>query len=404
MIIVDSHQDLAWNMLTFGRDYTRSAHQTRQLEAQTEIPQRNGDTLLGWPDYQRGRVAVVFSTLFVAPLPARLGEWETQVYADANQANRRYSQQLDAYHRLADSHPDEFRLLQNRQDLDQVLADWKDAPDVDPAPAPKGAGRPGDGRRPSPPEVLEENEVGKDVEFEGQSDRKKGPPVGLLPLMEGAEGVLSPEELEDWWERGVRLIGPAWAGTRFCGGTRMPGPLTKEGFALLEGMAGVGFGLDISHMDEQAVLQALDAYPGTIIASHSNAHALLKGMETNRHLSDRVIQGLLEREGVIGVVPFNRFLLPGWTPADGRELVTLEHVFAHIDYICQMAGSARHVGIGTDFDGGFGLQSAPDGIDTIADLRKLIPLMSSKGYADEDIAAVLGLNWIRILREVLPEG
>ena len=54
MLIVDAHEDLAWNMLSFGRDYTRSALETRQLEKGTDAPKRNGDTLLGWDEYQRG--------------------------------------------------------------------------------------------------------------------------------------------------------------------------------------------------------------------------------------------------------------------------------------------------------------------------------------------------------------
>jgi membrane dipeptidase len=222
--------------------------------------------------------------------------------------------------------------------------------------------------------------------------------------MENAEGIRSVGELELWWQRGVRIIGPAWAGTRFCGGTREPGPLTTEGYHLLEGMAEYGFVLDVSHMDEKAVLQSLDAYPGTMIASHANASVLFKGLDSNRFLSDRVIQGLLERKAVIGVVPYNRFLLPGWKPNEGRQAVTFEHVFAQIDHICQMAGDACHVGIGSDFDGGFGLQSVPTEIDTIADLQKLAPLLAQKGYTEEEIAAIMGQNWLNILHDNSPES
>jgi membrane dipeptidase len=81
----------------------------------------------------------------------------------------------------------------------------------------------------------------------------------------------------------------------------------------------------------------------------------------------------------------------------------LEQIVAQIDYICQVAGDARHVGLGTDFDGGFGLQSVPPGIDSIADLHKLAPLLAERGYTTEDIAAVLGENWLTLLRRILPE-
>ena len=63
-LIIDSHQDLAWNMLTYGRDYTRSVEETRRLEAGTTTPERNGESTVGWPEYQRGQVAVVFATLY----------------------------------------------------------------------------------------------------------------------------------------------------------------------------------------------------------------------------------------------------------------------------------------------------------------------------------------------------
>ena len=221
-------------------------------------------------------------------------------------------------------------------------------------------------------------------------------------LMEGAEGVRSPAELEEWYTGGLRLIGPAWAGTRFCGGTREPGPLTAEGHALLEGMAQFGFILDLSHMDEKAALQALDVYPGNIVATHANALALLKGSDSNRHLSDRVLQGLLERDGISGVVAYNGFLRADWKRGDRRDLVGLRQVAAQIDYICQMAGDARHVGLGSDFDGGFGWQSVPAEINTIADLQKLAPLLEEMGYTQADIAAILGENWIARLRATLP--
>jgi membrane dipeptidase len=360
-ILVDAHEDIAYNILSFGRDYTRAAAETRRIEKEnaSPAPERNGETLLGWPDYQRGRAAVVFGTLFVTPIRRREDEWETQVYADFDQAHRLYRTQLDAYNKLADNHPGQFRLIGSRADLEAVLTHWADP-------------------------TVEDH------------------PVGLVPLMEGAEGVRTPSELEQWWEWGVRVIGPAWAGTRFCGGTHDPGPLTDDGKALLETMAELGFTLDLSHMDKQSVRQSLDLYPGPIIASHANAAALLPGYAGNRQLVDEVIQGILERDGIIGVVPFCKFLNPDWKTGDPRDSITLETLAAHVDHICQMAGDARHVGLGSDFDGGFGLSGVPAGIDTIADLQKLGPVLASKGYNDEQVAAVLGGNWLRHLKTYLP--
>ncbi len=360
-LIVDAHEDIAYNMLTSGRDYTRSVAETRRIEMSSgsRAIEYNDETLLGWPDYQRGRVAIVFSTLFATPKRRKTGNWDSQVYADFNQARDLYRTQLDKYHDLADRHPDHFRFISTRSDLETVLAHWSD---------------PG----------------------------KETHPVGLVPLMEGAEGVRSPSELDEWWEAGLRMIGLAWAGTRFCGGTRDPGPLTDEGRLMLEAMGKMGFTLDLSHMDELSARQSLDLYEGPIIVSHANAAALLPGYDGNRLLPDDVIKGLIERDGIIGVVPFCAFLKTGWKKGDARDDITLATLAAHVDYICQMAGSARHVGLGSDFDGGFGLSSIPAGLDSIADLQSFGPVLKAKGYNDEEVAAILGENWLRHLRRYLP--
>ncbi len=359
-IIVDAHEDLAYNVLNFGRDYNRSALETRRMEkeAGSEAPLHNGDTLLGWKEYQAGRVAVIFSTLFVTPLRRKEGDWEKVYYADTHQAYDQYRRELDVYHKLVDEHPDHFRLIGTQKELGELLASW--------------------------------NAPGGDH------------PVGLLPLMEGAEGVRRPSELEEWWQAGLRIIGPAWAGTRFCGGTHEPGPLTKDGRELLSNMAGIGYILDLSHMDSLSSREALDIYPGPIIASHANAAKIIPGYEDNRMLPDEIIHGLIEREGVIGVVPFCKFLDYRWNKGDPREPITLETLANQIDYICQLAGDARHVGLGSDFDGGYGVASVPSGVDTIADLQKLGPILASRGYNDSDTAGILGQNWLRILTRYLP--
>jgi len=359
-LIVDAHEDLAYNVLNFGRDYLRSAAETRRIEKETAsaAPLHNGNTLLGWPDYQRGRVAVVFSTLFATPERYREGEWEKVAYADADQARRLYRSQLDLYRDLADRHPDHFHLIGTRADLAEVLDHW-----------------------------------GKTEEAH---------PVGLVPLMEGAEAVNSPGELAEWWQAGLRIIGLAWAGTRFCGGTHEPGPLTADGRELLKGMADFGFTLDLSHMDVLSARQSLDCYPGPIIASHANAAAVTLHYEGNRQLPDEVIKGIIDREGVIGVIPYCRFLDYGWKKGDPRDPITLQTLAAHIDHICQLAGDARHVGLGSDFDGGFGLASVPAGVDTIADLQTLSPILASRGYNENDVSAILSGNWLRHLRTCLP--
>ncbi|MBI5841715.1 MAG: membrane dipeptidase [Chloroflexi bacterium] len=359
-IIVDAHADLAWNMLKYGRDYTRAAHETRQLEIGSQAAAENGDTLLGWPDYQRARVAVVFSTLYATPFRWKTTDNELHTYKTFDEAHRLYRDQLDAYHRLTDSHPDKFRLLRSQSDLSLLLDDWHDLPE-------------------------------------------SSHPVGLVVLMEGAEAIRELSELEEWHEKGLRLIGPAWVGTRYSGGWREPGPLTDDGRKLLSAMSDFNFILDLSHMDEPAALEALDRYEGPIVATHGNCLSLVPGFASNRLFSDRLIEGVIERDGVIGVVPFNPYLKAGWTTAKSRrEELSLADLANHIDHICQMAGDSLHAGIGSDFDGGFGVQSVPHEIDTVADLQNLVSLLMARGYSDTDTENILGGNWITRLKRELP--
>ncbi len=361
-LIIDSHQDIAWNILEYGRDYTRSVHVTRRLEAGTTTPERNGDCLVGWPEYQRGQVAIVFATLFVTPARWK-EEGDTVVYTDYESAHRLYQEQITVYRRLVDAHPDKFRLVASAKDLDSVIEPWS---------------------RPA-------------LEDEGR-------PVGLVYLMEGADGIRSPRELSEWYELGLRIIGLAWTGTRYSGGTKEPGPLTDEGRKLVSAMADYNFILDLSHMDNAAALESLDRYEGPVIATHANCAALMEGSGTNRHLSDRVIRGLIERDGVIGLIPLNTFLKVGWLWKNGsrREEVSLDAFIAHIDHVCQLAGDANHAGIGSDFDGGFGLQSIPPELDTIADLQIVASKLMALGYSEADAANVLGGNWLRFLQKHLP--
>lgn len=370
MLIVDAHEDIAWNALTFGRDYTLSAAEIRESERGTQTPVYNDDAMLGWLDYQRGQVALVFATLFAPPARWRTGEWERLCYTDFAEAGMLYRQQLDYYDRLVDDHHEKFRRILTRSDLEDLLDLWN-----------------------PPPEFK--SDTGELV---------SGRPVGMLTLMEGADAVRDPGELEEWWQRGVRLIGPAWGSTRYSGGWREPGPLTDQGFALLEQMAELGFGLDLSHMDQTAAYQALDVFPGELLATHSNAHSLLKGDDSNRFLPDRLIHGILERDGVIGIILFNAHLKAGWVRGDPRHEVGIERAVRQIDYICQMAGDARHVGLGSDFDGGLGLQSVPVGLESVADLQQFASLLREQGYSSEDCAAILGGNWLDKVFKILPES
>jgi membrane dipeptidase len=224
------------------------------------------------------------------------------------------------------------------------------------------------------------------------------PPLGFIISMESADPILSPAELPEWWELGVRVVGPAHYGPgRYAGGTSTELGLTELGQALLAKMAWLGMILDLTHFSDQAFWQALETYQGPVLASHNNCRSLVPHQ---RQFSDEQLRAIFERDGVIGVAFDTWMLQPGWVIGQSSNAqVTLANVVDHLDYICQLAGHTRHAAIGTDLDGGFGRDQSPHDLDTIADLQKLIGLLAGRGYSHEDIAAIMHGNWLRLLRQ-----
>jgi membrane dipeptidase len=352
VIIVDGHEDIAWNALALGRDVRLSASEVRRLEHGSDVPGREGIRMLGLPEWLAGGIAVVFGTIFAEP--AKRARPRPHTYTTSEEAHRLAQAQLDYYHRLAEE-CERVALIGTRADLAGVLA----------------------------------------------SQESEEPQVGIVPLMEGADPMREPAEAEMWFERGLRLVGLSWAtGSCYAGGDASPSPLTDEGRQLLGVMAELGMILDVSHLAEEAFIEAVDRFEGRVIASHANPRARVPGQ---RQLSDTMIRRLAQRDGVIGIVLYNAFLRLGWSKGDPGEAVTVADAAAAVDHVCQVVGDAAHVGLGSDFDGGFGAESAPLEMDTVADLGRIVPALGEMGYGDEEIAAVMGGNWLRLLREALPE-
>ena len=340
--IIDGHLDIAFNSLNLHRDFLRSAHENRQKG----VDSKNGTPTVGLPDLVKGNVRIIFGTIW-AP-PCLQGVDVQPCYRTPTEAYEMAIQQLDYYKDLASQ--GHVRLILNRRDLDSVLEDQNQ--------------------------------------------------IGILLLMEGADPILTPENVHDWYAQGLRILAPSWRATRYAGGTHMPGPLTDAGRKLMGQLERSRLILDVSHMSEESFFEALNLFSGTVIASHSNCRVFVP---TDRQLSDEMIRALISRDGVIGAVFNNPFLVSGWTEAGKvKSQVTLTHVVQHIRHICDIAGNARHVAIGSDLDGGFGVESTPTEIDTVADLGKLALALSSNGFSDEDIGGILQGNWMRILKKALP--
>lgn len=353
MFIVDSHLDLAYNAIVKGRDPRLGVARIRAAEQ----PPGKDIATVGLLEMRQAGVDLIFGTIFVSPSSTPFErEPNEHTYETAEQAHRLATAQVDFYRRLVDE-DESLRLVTDRAGLDEVAAS---------------------------------HEAGDN------------PLLGFVLLMEGADCIREPAETEWWYERGVRLIGPAWDDTRYCAGAWRDSKqgLSKDGFALLEVMAGLGMILDLTHMSEVASLQSLDSYAGPVVATHANARAIVP---TERQLSDRQIQLIGQRDGMVGAVLANFFLLPGYVRGR-KESVPVAQVAAHIDHVCQIIGDARHAGIGSDLDGGFGLRDIPDPMDSIADLPLIGAALREKGYGEADVAGIMGGNWVELLRRVWGAG
>ncbi len=131
-----------------------------------------------------------------------------------------------------------------------------------------------------------------------------------------------------------------------------------------------------------------------VCASHANARTLTP---TDRHLSDEVIRAVAERNGVIGLVLYNGFLEPRWKQDKTMAITLDEHLRRHAQYIANLTDWS-HVGIGSDLDGGFGLEESPLEINTVADLYKVGAIVPA-----EVRETVLSSNWLKFLRRSLPQ-
>lgn len=355
MLIIDAHLDLSWNALQWNRDLTRSVYTLRTQENVSGEKGRGLGTV-AYPEMRQGRVALAIATLLARstgqPVPHVDFATPMQSYGIAHG-------QL-AYYRALEQRG-VVRVISDRAALDLHIDAWEAwelAPDAAP------------------------------------------PPLGFVISMEGADPILAPDQLEAWWNAGLRLLGITHYGLgRYAGGTATEQGLTELGAPLLAEMQRLGIILDLTHCSDQSFWQALAHYDGPVIASHQNCRALVPHQ---RQFSDEQIRAVIERDGVLGAAFDTWMLKPAWVISTrynpSNPLVTLNDVVDHIDHICQLAGNSRHAAIGSDLDGGFGREQSPADLDTIADLQQLPALLAARGYASDDIAAIMHGNWLRLLR------
>ena len=204
-------------------------------------------------------------------------------------------------------------------------------------------------------------------------------------------------------KKGLRAIGPAHYGPgTYAFGTDSNGSIGRKGKSLLKKIQDLKLILDVTHLSDQSFWETIDAYQGSIWASHSNCRKLVPN---KRQLEDEQIKVIIERKGVIGMAFDAWMLFPDWkrgiTKPKSSGLL-IHNIVDHIDHICQIAGNSDHVMIGSDLDGGFGTEQCPSDLDTISDLQKLDFILEKRGYKRNDIKKILSQNGINFLLSNLP--
>ncbi|MFN3998666.1 dipeptidase [Algoriphagus sp.] len=353
MFTIDAHLDLSMNALEWNRDLTRPVSEINAREkGLTDKPDR-GNATVSLPELRKGNIGLVVATQiarFVAP-DNQLPGWHSPEQAWAQTQG-----QLAWYRAMIEK--GEMAQIRNSKQLESHLALWND----------------------------------------GKDNTEK--PVGFILSLEGADSIVNLDYLEQAYESGLRALGPAHYGPgRYAFGTDSSAPLSTQGKELVRKMDELGIILDATHLCDLAFWDALEIYQGPVWASHNNCRALV---DHNRQFSDEMIKALVDRGAVIGGAFDTWMLSPGWvrgksTPKERN--VTISTVLDHMDHICQVAGNANHIGIGSDLDGAFGTEQSPSDLETIADLQKIPELLRQRGYSESDVEKVMHGNWLNFLKK-----
>jgi membrane dipeptidase len=214
-----------------------------------------------------------------------------------------------------------------------------------------------------------------------------GPPKRILIGAEGA-GFLGENAayLPEAYAKGLRLIGLTWNyANQFAAGCALEGGLTAAGRQLVADCNRLGIIVDAAHLSAQAFWDVLEAAQKPFIVSHSCCAAL---HTHKRNLDADQIRALAKAKGVMGITFADMFL--GGEPSIAR-------ICEHIEYAVEVGG-IDHVGIGSDFDG----CDLPPDLNGIEGLSLIWQALCERGWQEDDIAKVAGLNFYRVLREVLP--
>jgi len=351
MFVIDAHLDLSMNALEWNRDLTRSLSEINERERGLTDKHDRGNATVSLPELRKGNIGLVVATQigrYVSPSNPLPG-WHSPEQAWAQTQG-----QLAWYKAMEES--GEMIQVNDLASLQEQVTLWSD---------------------------------------ENNTQQK---PIGYILSLEGADSLITIGHLERAWNYGLRALGPAHYGEgRYANGTDSSGLMHANGLALLKEMERLNIILDATHLCDDAFWQALDNFHGHVWASHNNVRSIVNH---NRQFSDEQIKALIDRGAVIGGALDAWMMVPNWQRGVSmpKEMnCNLEKIMDHYDHICQLAGNALHIAVGTDLDGGYGREQCPYDVETIADLQRLPSLFFKRGYSNEDVENIMHGNWLRFL-------
>jgi membrane dipeptidase len=307
--------------------------------------------------------------------------WSVYVPSDLSEPHAAVTmtlEQIDALFSLIRSHPDRLELARTADDVERIAE----------------AGR-----------------VASMIGVEG--GHSIGGSLGALRILaELGAGYLTLTHNED----------TPWADS--ATGERAHGGLTTFGEEVVRELNRLGMLVDLSHVSEDTMRQAIEVSRAPVLFSHSNARARC---DVPRNVPDDVIELVGRTGGVICVTFVPWFLTAGGAEANAAGWSEIERLRAthpgdpetvraameryeeqhptpessvsdvadHVDHIREVAG-LDHIGVGGDFDGSPGM---PDGLEDVSRYPALFAELAGRGYTDGDLAKIAGRNVLRVMRE-----
>ena len=370
MIIIDGDYPMAIGAIAAGRDLKKPIEDVR-----AEPPLRtrayewnNKETMATIPEMRKGKIAAALVKVVACVLKPGHDHGE---YVSAETAYGSAKGQL-AYYQLLDEQ-NEVKILSTKSSFEDHMRLW-----------------------------------------ESNQDNTDDLPVGFILGMEVADAIVYPEQVNEWYEQGLRVISLSHYGVSYYShgtGTGTNGGLTKLAKPLLKEMEKLNIILDVSHTSDQSVREEFKIFDGPVLASHQNCRNLVPG---ERQQPDDILKEVIARGGVIGAsmdtymlnkhyeldwgghIPNRREIFPS-------ELITLEDLVDHIDYVCQLSGNSNHAAIGGDTDGQGGAEGAPHDVDTVKDYMKISDILSQRGYKQTDIENIMYKNWSNLFKKELKD-